>query len=179
MIEYFDIVDQEDQVIGKASRSECHGNPSLIHRVAHVLVENGKGELLLQKRSPEKDIQPGKWDTSVGGHLDLGEDYESAAYREMQEELGIKRADLTFLYKYPLRNAIESENVWTYLCRYDGQIVHDPEEITEVRFWTMEEIEKDLGNGTFTPNFEEEFRYYIEYKNQNISPQRRKDRKVD
>ena len=67
--EFFDIVDDEDRVIGQAPRSQCHGDPRLVHRVAHVLVFNSRGELLLQKRSVTKDIQPGKWDTSVGGHL--------------------------------------------------------------------------------------------------------------
>jgi isopentenyldiphosphate isomerase len=162
MVEYFDIVDDQDRVIGRAKRSECHGNPALIHRVAHVLVVNRTGRLLLQKRSLLKDIQPGKWDTSVGGHLNPGEDYEAGAYRELQEETGITGVELTFLYAYPLRNAIESENVRTYLCRYDGPVTYDPEEITEARFWSMSDIEANLGNGTFTPNFEEEFGYYKE-----------------
>lgn len=163
MAEYFEIVDEQDRVIGKALRSECHGNPSLVHRVAHVLVVNSRGTLLLQKRSPYKDIQPGKWDTSVGGHLNIGEDYETAAHREMKEELGIEGEDLRFLYAYALRNLVESENVRTYLCRYDGKIAFDPVEISEVRYWTMDEIEKSIGTGIFTPNFEEEYGYYKEY----------------
>ena len=81
--EIFDIFDENDQLIGQAARSECHGNPALIHRVAHVLVFNSQGALILQKRSPHKDIQPGKWDTSVGGHLLPGESYEAGAYRGM------------------------------------------------------------------------------------------------
>jgi isopentenyldiphosphate isomerase len=163
MAEFFEIVDDQDWVIGRAARSECHGDPSLIHRVAHVLVVDKSGRLLLQKRSPHKDIQPGKWDTSVGGHLNIGEDYKAAAYREMKEELGIGGVNLTFLYAYPLRNEIESENVRTYLCLYDGEIAFDPEEITEVRSWSMDEIDQNLGNGLFTPNFEVEFGYYREY----------------
>ncbi len=163
MTEYFEIVDEKDRVIGKAPRSRCHGDPSLVHRVTHVLVVNSKGEILLQKRSPNKDIQPGKWDTSVGGHLNIGEDYEAAAYREMEEELGIEGVDIQFLYGYPLRNTIESENVKTYLCSYAGEILFDSGEITEARFWSIKEIEENLGNGIFTPNFEEEFGYYKEY----------------
>ncbi len=165
MRELFDIVDDNDAAIGSAPREHCHGDPALVHRVAHVLLVNGAGELLLQKRSPHKDIQPGKWDTSVGGHLNRGEDYETAAYRELQEELGVAGADLVFLYAYPMRNEIESENVRTYLCRHDGAIRFDPEEITEVRFWSLAEIEGHLGSGMFTPNFEEEFGYYKEYLN--------------
>jgi isopentenyl-diphosphate delta-isomerase type 1 len=153
----FDIVDEYDQVIGQAPRSECHGNPSLVHRVAHVLVFDGNGRLLLQKRSMHKDIQPGRWDTSVGGHLDPGESYLEAACREMNEELGIEGVPLTWLYFSKIRNEIESENVSTYLARYDGEVRFAPEEIDEVRFWSPEEIDIALGTGVFTPNFEEEW----------------------
>lgn len=159
----FDIVDENDRVIGQAPRSECHGNPALVHRVAHVMVFNSRGELLLQKRSETKDIQPGKWDTSVGGHLDPGEDYKQAAIREMHEELGIENLPLTFLYKSQIRNEIESENVATYLAVYDGEIRFEPREICEVRFWNAEEIRQELGSGMFTPNFEEEWQMYCDW----------------
>lgn len=163
MTEFFEIVDENDQVIGVAPRSECHGNPALVHRVAHVLVFNSGGELLLQKRSARKDIQPGRWDTSVGGHLDPGETYLQAAYREMREELGVEGIPLTFLYFSRIRNDIESENVATYLARYDGDIVFAPEEIETVRFWAPAEIEGALGSGCFTPNFEEEWAQWISW----------------
>ena len=80
--EIFTVVDKNDQPVGKATRSEVHGNPKLIHRVSHVLVFNSKGDLFLQKRGLNKDVQPGMWDTSVGGHVDFGEDYKTAALRE-------------------------------------------------------------------------------------------------
>lgn len=156
----FDIVDAEDRVIGQAPRSRCHGDPSLVHRVAHVLVFDGAGRLLLQKRSAAKDIQPGRWDTSVGGHLDPGEDYLEAARREMEEELGIRDVPLAFLYHSRIRNEIESENVATYLTHYQGEIRFSREEIEEVRFWSAPEIDAALGSGVFTPNFEEEWALY-------------------
>ena len=81
--EKLEIVDNDGNVIGLAERSELHRNPGLIHRVVHVLVFNNSGELLLQKRSLKKDIAPGKWDTSVGGHVNPGEDVFAAARREM------------------------------------------------------------------------------------------------
>ncbi len=87
-MEYFEIVNEQGEVIGKAPRSECHGNPALVHRAVHVLVFNKKGELLLQLRSKDKDIQPGKWDTSVGGHLGVGESYQQAALREFARNWG-------------------------------------------------------------------------------------------
>ena len=161
--EIFDIVDENDQVIGQAPRSRCHGDPSLIHRVAHVLVFNRAGSLLLQKRSRGKDIQPGKWDTSVGGHLDPGEGYREAARREMEEELGITGIPLTYLYPSKIRNDIESENVATYLATYDGQVSFPLDEIEEVRFWTPAEIDAAVGTGIFTPNFEEEWALFKDW----------------
>ncbi len=159
-MEYFEIVNEKGEVIGKAPRSECHGNPALVHRAVHVLVFNKKGELLLQLRNKDKDIQPGKWDTSVGGHLGVGESYEQAALREMAEELGIEPPELKYLYDYPLRNEIESENIRSYLATHDGPFTHQASEIEEIRFWTLEEINSSLGKGVFTPNFETEFRMY-------------------
>ena len=163
-MELFDIVDENDLVIGQASRSECHGNPNLIHRVAHVHVFNRNGDLLLQKRSLSKDIQPGKWDTCVGGHLDRDESYLQAAYREMSEELGLLESPLTFLYASKIRNAIESENVATYLTVADGPFQFSLDEIDEVRFWSADEIEAALGKGVLTANFEEEWELLKEWQ---------------
>ncbi|MBD3184090.1 NUDIX domain-containing protein [Candidatus Poribacteria bacterium] len=162
--EYFDIVDENDNVIGKASRSQCHGDNSLAHRVVHVLVFNSKGQLFLQKRSKNKFIQPGKWDTSVGGHLDSGETYDQAVKREMKEELGII-APVKHVYNYWMCNDIETEYVQTYICIYDGNIEFDPDEIDEGRFWTKSEIESNLGKDIFTPNFEEEYQRYLDWIN--------------
>ena len=153
--EVFDLVDEQDRIIGRAARHEVHGNPDLIHRVAHVLVFNSKGELFLQKRSRDKDVQPGKWDTSVGGHVDAGESYDEAALREMREELGISEVSVEFLYTYMHRNEYESEYVSTYRCLWDGEFSLHPDEIDEGRFWSLESIlqnEADL----FTPNFLDE-----------------------
>src|ERR1700686_4931160 len=86
--EMIEIVDTEGSTIGIRRRSEVHGNPSLLHKVVHVLVFNDAGNLLLQKRSMNKDVAPGKWDTSVGGHVSPSEDLKTAALREMKEELG-------------------------------------------------------------------------------------------
>ncbi len=72
MSELFDLIDEAGRVVGRATREECHRNPSLVHRAVHVLVFGSRGDLYLQKRAPTKDVQPGRWDTSVGGHLALG-----------------------------------------------------------------------------------------------------------
>ena len=166
MAEIFDLVDENDNVTGRASRQEVHGNPGLIHRVAHVLVFNRKGELYLQKRAADKDVQPGKWDTSVGGHVDSGEGYTEAAVRETGEELGIEiEADkLFFLYKYLHRNEYESEYVSTYKLLWDGPVMVQESEIEEGRFWSIDEIKKTEtaeAESVFTPNFLDELERYL------------------
>jgi len=114
MEEFLEIVDKDGRIISVAPRSAIHGNPSMLHKVVHVLVFNSKGELLLQKRASNKDVAPDKWDTSVGGHVMPGEDILTAAKREMLEELGVETDNLRFLYSYIHSNDYESELVYTY-----------------------------------------------------------------
>jgi isopentenyl-diphosphate delta-isomerase type 1 len=156
--EWFEVVDEDDRACGMARRSECHGNPELIHRTAHVVVFSSDDRVLLQKRSARKDIQPGKWDTAVGGHLAPGEGYEEAAQRETREELGLAtdRLPLHFLFNLKIRNEIESENVCVFAVTHDGPFHPPPAEIDELRFWTREELRNNLGKGIFTPNLERE-----------------------
>jgi len=159
--ELFEIVDANDKVIGVAKRRECHGNPALVHRTAHVVVFHPDGSILLQKRSLAKDIQPGKWDTAVGGHLSPGENYEAGARREMTEELGLpSNAKLEFLFKAEIRNSIESENVGVFSTVCEGPFQFNRDEIDQVRFWTREELNSALGAGAkdFTPNLLKELK---------------------
>ncbi|MEY2408080.1 MAG: hypothetical protein QOF48_750, partial [Verrucomicrobiota bacterium] len=86
--EIFDVVNERDEVVGRAPRREVHQN-GLRHRAVHVLVFNSRGEVFLQKRSMTKDTFPGAWDSSASGHLDCGEDYDACAIRELREELGV------------------------------------------------------------------------------------------
>ncbi|MBT7302685.1 MAG: NUDIX domain-containing protein [Victivallales bacterium] len=155
MGELFEIVNKHDQVIGRAPRAECHGNPALLHRTAHVVVFSADGRLLLQKRAANKDIQPGKWDTAVGGHLAPGETYEQGARREMHEELGVPGdLPLTWLFRTRIRNDIESENVGVFQLTYNGPFHAQEEEIDELKFWCPGSLRRALGTGIFTPNLE-------------------------
>jgi isopentenyldiphosphate isomerase len=155
--EIFETVDEEGRVTGRAPRSECHRSPGLIHRAVHVFVLDGAGRIYLQKRAGNKDIQPGRWDTSVGGHLVPGESYEEGAAREMKEELGLT-GDLSFLYRYLWRTDRESELVETYLVETGLTPVPDPGEIEEGRFFTVAEIGVRAEGEDFTPNLREEIR---------------------
>lgn len=162
--ELFDVVTPCGRVVGRARRQDCHGNPALRHRVAHVLVRDPAGRLYLQKRARSKDVQPGKWDTSVGGHLKPGETPEAAAVRELAEELGISGPTPEPCYRYTLRSECETELVDTYQLVWDGPVRPDPEEIEIGRWWTDAEIEAALGTGVFTPNFEEEYARWSAYR---------------
>jgi len=161
--EILDIVDEEDRVITQAPRSEIHGNPALLHRVVHVLVFDSRGRIFLQKRADNRPVQPGKWDTSMGGHVAAGENPEKAALRELSEELGIPSPiHLTFLHKYRHSNDYESELVSTWITLWDGGFQLQKSEISEGRFWELKEIDLLAATaenpGLFTPNFLDELR---------------------
>ena len=145
------------RVVGRATRGECHGNPALVHAVARVQVFDRQDPLLLQLRSAAKDIQPGRWDTAVGGHLLPGEAPEAAARREMQEELGVAPARLVFLHRFLWRTAVETEWVSTYAAVHDGPFRPDPAEVDDLRFWSPGDIRAALGTGVLTSAFEDEF----------------------
>ncbi|TAN40954.1 MAG: NUDIX domain-containing protein [Nitrospirae bacterium] len=159
--ELLEIVDQNGNVIATAPRCEIHGNPALLHRVVHVLVFNDAGDLLLQKRSMKKDVAPGKWDTSVGGHMSPGEDLITAAMREMEEELGVVPDNTELLYSYIHSNVYESELVNTYSCVHNGPFSFNGDEIDEVRFWRLDDIRNAFGSGSLSDNFEHEIKMYL------------------
>lgn len=162
-MEIFPIVNEQGKVIGKATRKECHSGTFLLHPVVHLHVFNAKGDLYLQKRAINKDIQPGKWDTSVGGHIDYGESVHQALLREVSEELGIKDFEPVFLKSYSFVSNQEAELINSFYTIYDGEINPAPYEISESRFWKKSEILEAIGNEVFTPNFEQEYLNLIQY----------------
>jgi isopentenyldiphosphate isomerase len=158
--ELLEIVDLEGRVLRLAPRSEIHGDPSLPHRVVHVLVFNGEGALLLQKRSMLKDVAPGKWDTSVGGHVEPGESIRDAAKREMLEELSIEY-EPDFLYSYTHTNDYETELVYTFSCVHNGSVSFNKEEIDEVRPWSIDDIMHSIDDHILSDNFKDEIATYV------------------
>jgi isopentenyl-diphosphate delta-isomerase type 1 len=144
--EIFDLVNERDEVIGQAQRSEVHRR-KLRHRAVHVLVFNALGELFLQKRSMQKDCFPGAWDSSASGHLDRGEDYDACAVREVREELGVTLAGPPErVFKIAACAETGHEFVWVYSCRHEGPFVLHPDEIERGGWFAAREVTSWMGD---------------------------------
>ena len=156
--EWLPLLNEKGEVIGKAPRSVCHSDKKYLHPVIHLHVINKNGEIYLQKRALNKKIQPGKWDTAVGGHIAFGETIETGLQREAFEELGIVDFKALPVANYIWESTVEREFVFCYVTRYDGGISPDKKEVADGKFWSLNEIEKNIGKGILTPNFEEEYR---------------------
>lgn len=148
--EWFDVVNDRDEVIGRELRREVHAR-GLWHRAVHVLVFNRAGEVFLQKRSHLKDLSPGLWDSSCSGHLDSGEDYDAAALRELAEEIGVVLPATGGGGDRPVRwfrlHACEQtgwEFVWVYRLRHEGPFVLHPEEIETGAWAATSEVTRDI-----------------------------------
>lgn len=137
--EMFVVVDKNDKIIGYRTRFDCHHDKSLIHRAVGVVVFNKKGEVLLQKRSLTKDSFPGFWTISSSGHVGVGEDYETAAKRELREELGID-TQLALGHKFYFEDEIESEINMIYRVSYDGPLKPDAKEVSEVAYFSKADL---------------------------------------
>lgn len=154
--ELFPVVNENGNTIGQATRGHSHNGSMLLHPVVHLHVFNSKGELYLQQRPMWKDIQPGRWDTAVGGHIGYGEEVGHALRRETREELGITDFKPEFLGRYVFTSSRERELVYSHYTIYNG-LITPSEETQGGKFWNVQEIERMLGSETFTPNFENEF----------------------
>jgi len=159
--EIFPIVDEHGNVTGSATRGECHNGSRLLHPVVHLHVFNAQGDIYLQRRPDWKDIQPGRWDTAVGGHMDYGETPETALRREVREELGITDFTPEFIGKYVFDSQRERELEYVNRTTYDGEIHPSADELDGGRFWTIQEIREAMGKGILTPNFESEYQTFF------------------
>jgi len=153
--EIFDIVDDSDTVVGSASRGEVHRS-GYLHRSTHLLVFDSHGRVLLQKRSGEKDSFPGRWDSSVSGHVDSGEWYDQCVVRETGEEIGIDLSETPEkLFKIDACEETSQEFTWVYRTSHDGPFQVNKEEISEVRWFAAGEVDQllDSKSGDFSPAF--------------------------
>jgi len=155
--EWLPVVDEQGKMVGKALRSVCHGGTKILHPVVHLHVMNTRKQLFLQLRPETKLIQPGKWDTAVGGHIAYGEDVKTALQREAYEEIGLKDFSARPIGTYLFESEIERELVYSFIS-YDFKNINlHSDEVQEGRFWTQKQIEQNMSKGVFTPNFEFEY----------------------
>ena len=161
-------VDKDDNVIGAGTRIEAK-QKNLICRVAQIFVFNSKGQLLLQKRGPNVSV-PNKWDDSAAGHVDEGEEYLAAAYRELAEELGVKDVKLIEILKYYTEmvetgsSTVGKRFNMLYSTTYDGNIIPNPSEIAEIKWMNILGIQKWIAErpDDFTMGFKTSFQKYSE-----------------
>lgn len=140
----FDIVNERDEVIGRAPRSEVHAR-GLLHRAVHVLVFNARGEMFLQKRSKTKDREPSRWGAACSGHVDSGEDYDTAVMRELGEELGWQpAAPPQRILRIEACRETDQEFVWVYRCNGEGPFTLNPDEIETGGWFSPVQIERWL-----------------------------------
>lgn len=159
--ELLPVVDEHGRVVGQVERAHAHDGSRILHPVVHLHVFNSRGELYLQRRPAWKDIQPNKWDTAVGGHIDFGETPEQALRREASEEIGIGDFIPESLGHYVFEGKRERELVYVNRCTYDGELHPDGDELDGGRFWTPQEIAESIGKGVLTPNFEQEYQRFF------------------
>jgi len=155
--EWFDIVDEQGRIKGRAPRSICHSGPGLLHPVVHLHVVDSKNRIFLQKRAKHKKVAPGKWDTAVGGHLASGETIEQGLKREAAEELNLRTFQAQLVHRYTWTTNIESELVFMFICRSDENLTINPNEIEEGKYWKIKKIKENLGKNEFSDSFEFEF----------------------
>lgn len=156
--EYFPVVEPNGLVVARAARDYCHSGAKPLHPVVHLHVIDRYSRIYLQKRPLTKKIQPGKWDTAVGGHVSYGEHLLEALYRESYEELRFNEYNPIAIVSYEFESEIEKELVNVYAAVGGFELHPDPEELDGGKWWELEEIDANIGKGVFTPNFESEFK---------------------
>jgi len=160
-VEYVDIVDENNNVIGKAKREDVDVN-NLLARASLIFIFNKKGEILIQKRSMKKRRYSGQYDIGVGETLLAGESYEAGAERGLQEELGIKDVAIEYIFSYQFIGEESKRNYKVYSCVYNGEIRFDDGEVAEARFLTLTELKQLLKTETFTSTGQKGLQIYLE-----------------
>ena len=160
--EMLPIVEESGLVIARAVRSYLHSGSKLLHPVVHLHIIDRFGRIFLQKRSRNKDLYPGRWDTAVGGHVSYGEQVGEALFRESAEELGFYDFNPVFLDSYVHESDTERELVSVFATVGNFDIHPDNPEVETGRFWSPAEIVDAIGGGILTPNFEQEFTTFRE-----------------
>lgn len=167
MAEKIQIVDENDQPVKVATRDEAYAN-GWYYRLVRIILEDENGRLLLQKRSEQKKLYPGLWTDAASGHVDEGDTYETAAERELQEELGVN-AKLEWVDRFLVEHADGIKNIKQFNGVFRGKIAADtpltpqPEEVSDTRWVTIKELKEEIAEqlNNFTPGVRQVVeRYY-------------------
>ncbi len=162
--EWVPLVNEKGEVTGQAPRSQVHNGSKLLHPVVHLHVISPNKAILLQKRPESKLIQPGKWDTAVGGHISAGETLEQALKKEAFEELSLQNFSAKLKTVYKWESEIEAELVYLFTTSDSKNFQIRSDEVDEAKYWTKKQVESNIGKSVFTPNFEYEFGLLKEMK---------------
>ncbi len=157
-LEMFPVIQENGMVTAMADRAFCHSGSHLLHPVVHLHIIDRSERIFLQKRSTKKDLQPGRWDTSVGGHVIYGESILEALFREASEELNLVGFNPIYLGSYRYDTVRDSEFVNMFAAVGSFNLVPDGDEVSEGRWWSVGEIERSLSSGILTDNFSSEFK---------------------
>ncbi len=162
-IEWLPVLNEKGNVIGKATRDQVHSGSKVLHPVVHLHIFNPDGKLYVQKRQKNKKIQPGKWDTAVGGHVSFKETPQKSLYREAREEIGLTISEPQFLFSYIWESDVEREMVYVFAYKTSAEPVPNPKELLDGKYLSIQEVKKNLGKSFFTPNFEKEFQMLMKH----------------
>jgi isopentenyldiphosphate isomerase len=138
MAEMVDVVDEDDRVVGRVDRAEMRAR-NLLHRAVYVLVTNDAGALFAHRRTDTKDVYPGYWDVTIGGVVASGEDYVTAAHRELHEELGIERVELRDLGAFSYEDPSTRVRGRVFVAVVSGPLTLQSEEIVAGAFVPLAE----------------------------------------
>ena len=161
--EMLPVIDESGLVKGRATRADCHAGLGLLHPVVHLYILDRNGRIFMQKRAMSKESWPGRWDTSVGGHVAFGESIREALYRESEEELKFIQYNPYFLGIHVYECENEKELVSTFAAVGNFKINAFGEEVEEGRYWTKQEIANNFNKDIFTPNFKTEYSRIISH----------------
>jgi isopentenyldiphosphate isomerase len=157
------VVDEHDRPIRTTTRAEVRAR-NLLHRGVGILVRNRSGEIYVHRRTQTKDVFPGMMDMFVGGTVAAGEPYEQAAGRELAEELGITDAPLVYLFKHRYEGADNNCLTAVFEVVWDGEIVHQAEEIAWGAWLTEDEVISKLAEWDWVPDGKAVFEAYLAQK---------------
>lgn len=157
MPERIQIVNENDQPIGASTRQEAWAKGSF-YRLVQIVIRDENGNFLLQKRSMQKPLYPGRWTNAASGHVDEGETYEIAAPRELKEEIGVD-VPLTFVGKFLVQRKDDDKTINQFNGVFEGKVAQDikltlqPEEVSEVKWFSLKDLRESIAKSPddFTP----------------------------